>query len=87
MPTAEELIEKIRSSDLSPDVVEVTDDSDGCGSKFNAIIVSSKFDGVALLDRQRTVNDIISAEMQQIHAFTMKTWTPQQYEAKRAKLG
>jgi stress-induced morphogen len=75
MPTADELIGKLSSSELEPSLVNVTDDSDGCGSKFNAIIVSSKFEGVGLLDRQRMVNDLIADEMKVIHAFTMKTWT------------
>ena len=37
-----------------------------------------------LLERQRTVIVIIAEEMAKIHAFTMKTWTPQQYEKKKA---
>ena len=37
------------------------------------------------LERQKQVNEIIADEMQEIHAFSMKTWTPQQYEAKKAK--
>jgi stress-induced morphogen len=64
--------------------VTVEDTSDGCGSKFEAIIVSSKFDGVPLLERQQMVNGVIAAEMQTIHAFSMKTWTPEQYAKKRA---
>lgn len=35
------------------------------------------------LERQRKVNEVIP--MQDIHAFTMKTWTPEQYEEKKAK--
>ena len=30
------------------------------------------------------VNDVLSEEMPQIHAFQMKTWTPAQYEKKKA---
>jgi hypothetical protein len=32
---------------------EVTDESDGCGGKFSAIIVSAKFAGKPLLQRHR----------------------------------
>lgn len=61
---------------------EITDTSDGCGSKFEAIIVSSKFEGCALLERQRKVNAAIAEY--EYHAFSMKTWTPAQYEKKKA---
>lgn len=85
MPSAEELAEKLLQSELAPEVATVSDTSDGCGSKFEAVIVSAKFDGVPLLERQQQVNTIIAEEMKTIHAFSMKTWTPQQYEAKKAK--
>jgi stress-induced morphogen len=32
---------------------EVTDESDGCGAKFNFVIVSEQFEGKSLLARQR----------------------------------
>ena len=35
------------------------DQSDGCGAKFLCIIVSSEFNDMKLLDRQRKVNDIL----------------------------
>lgn len=80
MPTAAELRELLLASELCPAHVEVTDMSDGCGSKFSAIIVSEKFDGQALLERQRAVNALLP--MDDIHAFQMKTWTPAQHAAK-----
>ena len=83
MPSADDLKAKLLQSALQPIVVEITDTSDGCGSKFEAIVVSASFDGMGLLDRQRAVNDVIAAEMETIHAFSMKTWTPAQYEKKK----
>ena len=83
MPTADELKAKLlASTQLEPERVEITDTSDGCGSKFEAIIVSAKFDGVPLLERQRLVNAELSEDMPNIHALSMKTWTPAQYESK-----
>ena len=38
-------------------------------------------------DAERTVNDALKAEMDSIHALQMKTWTPAQYEKKKASLG
>ena len=49
--------------------------------------MSAAFEGVGLLERQRTVNDALKAEMDSIHALQMKTWTPAQYEKKKASLG
>jgi stress-induced morphogen len=36
-----------------------------------------------LLKRHRLVNDCLAEFMPQIHAITMKTWTPLQYESKK----
>ena len=83
--TAAELTELLTGSSLVPEHVEVVDTSDGCGSKFEAIVVSAAFDGMGLLDRQRAVNDVIAEPMKAIHAFSRKTWTPKQYEAKQQK--
>ena len=57
----------------------VNDLSDGCGSKFEAVIVSEKFEGKPLLQRHRLVNGILEEEMKSIHAFTQKTLTPEQF--------
>ena len=83
MVSADDLIAKLQSSELEPTLVEVVDTSDGCGSKFEAVVVSPKFDGVPLLQRQQMVNATIKEEMETIHAFSMKTWTPAQLAAKR----
>lgn len=58
---------------------QVEDVSDGCGAKFNAIIVSPKFEGIPLIQRHRMVNEVLAEEMKRIHAFTMKTLTPTQF--------
>ena len=58
--------------------LEVDDVSAGCGSKFQVVVVSTAFDGVGLLQRQRTVNEALKEEMKTIHALEMKTWTVKQ---------
>ncbi len=65
--------------------LQVTDLSDGCGSKFNVIIVSPSFEGVGLLDRQRKLNDIVKVYQDSIHALSWKAWTPAQYEKRKAE--
>ena len=63
----------------------MNDLSDGCGGKFDAVIVSKKFEGLALLARHRLVNEVLKEELKTIHAFTQKTLTPEQLAAKQAQ--
>lgn len=78
--TAEYLHSKL-TKELDAKHVEVEDLSNcGCGMKFDAIIVSPKFDGKPILQRQRLVNQILAEEMKEIHAFTMRTLTPDQWK-------
>ena len=60
---------------------EVIDESDGCGGKFSAVIVSPQFQGKALLARHRLVNAALAEELKTIHAFSQKTFTPEQFAA------
>ena len=76
---------------FEPEYFELEDTSDGCGSKFEMIVVAAKFEGMGLLDRQRAVNGCLEEEMKVIHAMSMKTWAPAQaskkmedYEARKA---
>jgi stress-induced morphogen len=73
-------------TDLQAEFVLCNDNSDGScggGAKLELIVVSAKFEGLALLKRHRLVNDCLAEFMPQIHAITMKTWTPEQYESKK----
>lgn len=70
---------------LDAEHCEVKDLSDGCGGKFDAVIVSKKFDGLGLLARHRLVNDVLKEELKSIHAFTQKTLTPEQWAVKKAQ--
>ena len=74
-------------TELEAEHVECKDFSDsGCdGAKIELIVVSKQFEGVPLLKRHQKVNELFSAELSsnQIHALTMKTWTPQQYASKK----
>uniref|UniRef100_A0A1E1WZ26 Putative bola bacterial stress-induced morphogen-related protein n=1 Tax=Amblyomma aureolatum TaxID=187763 RepID=A0A1E1WZ26_9ACAR len=79
--TKEYLREKLEK-ELGTTHVDIEDISDGCGAKFNAVIVSPKFEGKGLLERHRMVNTILSDELKIIHAFSQKTWTPAQWKEK-----
>lgn len=70
---------------LQPLHLDVVDTSGGCGASFEIVIVSTAFDGVALLERHRIVNNALAPIAKDIHAVSMKTWTPAVWEAKKAK--
>jgi len=70
----------------APILVDVIDKSDGVcdGAKLEVVVVSDAFDKVPLLKRHRMVNDSLKGElMEKIHAISLKTWTPAQYEHKK----
>jgi len=82
--TSDELEERLKGA-LAPTYVKIIDVSDGCGAKFDCLVVSKSFDGVALLQRHRMVNSALAEEMKSIHAMTLKTLTPDQWEKQQQK--
>ncbi|CAB4063069.1 unnamed protein product [Lepeophtheirus salmonis] len=58
--------------ELAPKHLDIVDESDGCGAKYNVVIVSDKFEGKPLLQRHRLVNSILEEELKIIHAFSQK---------------
>lgn len=63
---------------------EVVDLTDGCGGKFSVLIVSDRFEGKPLLAQHRMVNDCLVEELKTIHALTIKTMKPAQWEKQKA---
>ena len=47
--------------------------------------MSEKFVGVPLIKRHRMVNAAVGDYMNEIHALTIKAWTPEQYEKKKGE--
>ncbi|KAG8180694.1 hypothetical protein JTE90_006252 [Oedothorax gibbosus] len=80
----QDYIQKKLQEELETTHLDVQDLSDGCGAKFHALIVTPKFEGVALLQRHRMVNEILKTELESIHAFNYKTLTPEQWEKQNA---
>ncbi|KPJ11662.1 BolA-like protein 2 [Papilio machaon] len=80
MVYTEAYIKEKLAKELDAVHVEVTDESDGCGAKFSAVIVSDKFQGKPLLARHRLVNSVLQEELKTIHAFTQKTLTVEQWK-------
>lgn len=53
----------------------------GSETHWNLIVVSPNFDGKSRIERHRMVYDALGAELKSgIHALTMKTLTPQEWE-------
>lgn len=89
MKTAERIERRLREA-LAPEVLDVKDEShlhaghagarEGGESHFRLLIVSSRFEGLSRVARQRAVNDILKAELKErIHALAMRTLTPEEH--------
>jgi len=84
MSVEKPLLEQKLKDALSPIHLEIDDISGGCGTSFSTVIVSEKFNGKPLLQRHRMVNSALEEELKSIHALTMKTWTPEQWEKQKS---
>ena len=82
------MIERMLREQLGADHVEVVDESwkhaghaaAGGGGHFIVRVVSARFKGVPLLDRNRMVFRLFEAEMgREIHALAIKALTPEEW--------
>jgi len=56
----------------------------GDGQHFEAVIVSDEFSGLSRIQRQQRVNKTLGKRMTgEIHALSMKTFTPQEWQDKK----
>jgi stress-induced morphogen len=65
IPSTSDIVASIKcaleTSKLSPIThCEISGESDSCGAKLDAVIVSSKFEGMPLLQRQKAVHEVVS---------------------------
>ncbi len=79
MLTVSQMEERIKQK-LKTVLVEVIDLRGG--DHIQAIIVSPEFEGKTLVEQHKTIYDIFSDEMKsnEIHALTLKTYSPSQWE-------
>lgn len=75
-----EAIKRVLSDFFSESTITVTGD----GHHFEAVIVSSIFNDKTRIMRQRLVNDVLAKVIQtgELHAISMKLWTPAEWESK-----
>lgn len=73
---------KARIETLAPGTKAELIDLTGTQDHWQAIIVSSAFAGKTLLEQHRMVFDLFKNEVasNDVHALTLKTYTPEQYE-------
>ncbi|KAI0286500.1 bola-like protein [Russula brevipes] len=80
MPVTPEELEAIVREAMQVAHMKVEDESSGCGEKYFVLIVSKQFEGKTTLARHRMVNQVLKDQIAQVHAFTQKTLTPQEWE-------
>jgi acid stress-induced BolA-like protein IbaG/YrbA len=73
-------IQKYISENLPCDFVEVRGD----GQHFEAVIVSAEFTGKSMVQQHQAVYRALGDRMrEEIHALSMKTYTPEQWANRR----
>jgi acid stress-induced BolA-like protein IbaG/YrbA len=67
-----------------PDAHVEVRDTTGGGDHFEALIVSTVFEGKALVERHQTVYKALGDAMRvRVHALSLRTLTPAQYKNRR----
>src|SRR5215469_14302546 len=78
-----EELKKLIEQGLPGALVEVRDFTGG-GDHFEALVVSQDFEGKSLVQRHQAVYAALGDAMRaQVHALTLKTLTPAQYQQRR----
>lgn len=78
IPVTPATLQKYITDGLSCEHIEV----DGDGRHFQALIVSSEFEGKRLIQRHQLVYKALGDRMrEEIHALSMKTLTPAEHQA------
>ncbi|PID46403.1 MAG: BolA family transcriptional regulator [Proteobacteria bacterium] len=90
--TIQSVIEQKLTRTFRPAFLKVTNESymhnvpEGSESHFKVTIVSTDFEGQALLGRHRMVNKALTEELDSIHALAIHTMTPDEYSAKAGEV-
>ncbi|PVD38524.1 hypothetical protein C0Q70_01140 [Pomacea canaliculata] len=84
MGVSKDVIEEKLKENLEATHIEVEDMSDGCGAKFQVLVVSPKFRDVKpAIKRHRLVHAALEDEMKKIHAIQLKTLAPEEWEEQK----
>lgn len=87
--SVQQIIEQKLRHGLTPDHLEVVNESHmhsvppGSESHFRLVIVADGFGGMPLVRRHQMVNGLLREELEgPLHALSMQTLTPQQWQAR-----
>jgi len=80
--TPQELQKKLET--LAPGTRAEVTDLTGTMDHYQAVIVSPVFAGKMMIEQHRMVYGLVQAEVDsgEVHALTLKTFTPEQYQAR-----
>lgn len=87
-------IERLRQSivrELTPEVVQITDESSGHArggvhTHLRVLVVSAIFEGQSRVARHRVLNELAAAELRSgLHAFAVEALTPAQWLAQQQR--
>lgn len=58
------------------------------GTHFRVLVVADRFTGMPLMDRHKTIYDLLATEMREgIHALSLNTYSPSEWAAKESTSG
>lgn len=83
MPFDEEAVKQKLSKELQAVHVVTLAETSGCSDKYTCIVVSDIFKGKGPLERHRLVNGVLKEEIKDLHAFSQKTFTTEQWEKQK----
>jgi stress-induced morphogen len=80
---------KARIEALGPGTEAEIFDLTGTQDHYQALIVSPAFEGRMMIEQHRLVYQLLQAEIDsgEVHALTLKTYTPDQFKKIRQKTG
>ncbi len=79
MITAEQIHAKLAAA--FPDAIIQVVDTTGTFDHYDALVVSSRFDGMPRVRQHQAVYEALGDAMKaEIHALALKTYTPERYE-------
>ncbi|WVQ71961.1 hypothetical protein IAR50_001503 [Cryptococcus sp. DSM 104548] len=85
IPPVERAMEQKLRENLEIHYLEFVDTSGNCGMSYAVTIVSPGFAKKITLQRHKLVNQILKDEIAQLHAFSQKTLTPEQWAKEQSK--
>eukprot|EP00695_Tsukubamonas_globosa_P003820 TRINITY_DN850_c0_g1_i1.p1 TRINITY_DN850_c0_g1~~TRINITY_DN850_c0_g1_i1.p1 ORF type:complete len:93 (+),score=20.12 TRINITY_DN850_c0_g1_i1:53-331(+) len=70
------LMKSLLTEKLQATKVNVIDMSGGCGSMFQIDVESPMFEGQTMVKQHRMVNEVLKAEIKEMHGLTLRTAVP-----------